>query len=228
MNKGFAIAIDGPVASGKGTIAPNLASELNGFFLDTGAMYRCVALYVLDNHIDPTNKEEIENAAKGLEIDFLQGQTFINNENVSDRIRTVEVSRLVSTVAGYLGVRAELIEKQRAIARKNMDLGKIVIVEGRDIATIVLPDAQFKLFLTASPQERAKRRQNQLAEQGIHQDYETVLHDVNERDRKDIDVNKSLVKEPSEHGYVIFDNSDLTQEQTLASVIGLLRDRKLV
>lgn len=227
MNKGFAIAIDGPVASGKGTLAPNLAKRLDGFFLDTGAMYRCVALYALENNIDSNDQEAIEEIAKEIEIVFSDGKTFINGEEVSDRIRSVEISRLVPIAAGYTGVRRELVEKQRNIAKTNLESGKIVVVEGRDIATIVLPDADFKLFLTASPQERARRRKAQLEEKGTDQDLESVLNDVNERDRKDIEINHVLVKDPLEHGYSILDNSKLSQEETLEEVLRLIKEKGL-
>ncbi len=227
MSKGFAIAIDGPVASGKGTIAPNLAKKLNGFFLDTGAMYRCVALYALENHIDPNNKEEVEKIAKEIDINFSQGQTFLNGRNVSSEIRTEEVSRVVPIAVRFEGVRSELIAKQRNFAKKSLDEGKIIIVEGRDIATIVLPDAQFKLYLTATPNDRAKRRYDQLVSRGEKIDLETVLKDVNERDRRDIEVNKTLVRNPQDFGYEILDNSGMTQEQTLESAIALLKKKGL-
>lgn len=227
MNKGFAIAIDGPVASGKGTLAPNLAKKLDGFFLDTGAMYRCVALYAQNNHIDPGEKEAIEKIAEEIDIDYSEGKTILNGRDVSSEIRTENISRAVPIVARFEGVRRELVAKQRKLAQRVLDSGKIVILEGRDIATIVLPDAQLKIYLTAKVEERAKRRRDQLADQGEMIDIETVLEDIRERDRKDIEINKTLVSNPEDFGYKILDNSDLTQEQTLEAVIEILKERKL-
>ncbi len=227
MNKGFAIAIDGPVASGKGTLAPYLAKELDGFYLDTGAMYRCVALYILENNIDPNDKDEVEKIVKDLAIDFRDGETFLNGEDVSEKIRTGEVSRVVPLAVGYEGVRRELIAKQREIARKNMEEGRTVVVEGRDIATIVLPDAKFKLYLTANVEERAKRRHLQMKALGEEVYFETVLEDVRQRDKRDIEVNKTLVSDPQGFGYEILDNSGYTQEETLNKAIEMLRQKGL-
>lgn len=227
MSKGFAIAIDGPVASGKGTLAPNLARKLKGFYLDTGAMYRCVALYTIQQGIDPLNRDVVEKLARELNIEFITGKTIMDGIDVSEKIRTSDVSRTASIVAGYSGVRQELIRKQKAIAQDTLAEGKIVILEGRDIATVVLPDAEFKLYLTASPENRAKRRQMQLAEQGESVAFETVLKDTNDRDKKDIE-NKSLVKNPKKHGYLILDNSSFTQEETMKTALDLLKDKKLI
>jgi len=228
MNNGFAIAIDGPVASGKGTLAPSLAKTLKGFYLDTGAMYRCVALYSIQQNIDPNNKNVIEKLCREIEIGFKEGKTFMDGKDVSEKIRTSDVSRISPVIAGFNGVREELIKKQKEITRQELEAGRIVVVEGRDIATIVLPDAEFKLYLTASVESRAKRRQMQLAGQGEKIDLEEVLHDTNERDKKDIEINKTLVKDPNEHGYEVLDNSGMTQEETLNSALDLLRKKGLI
>jgi len=228
MNKGFAIAIDGPVASGKGTLAPNLAKKLKGFYLDTGAMYRCVALYSIQQNIDPTNKNVIEKLSRELIIEFINGKTIMDGNDVSEKIRTSDVSKISPVIAGYSGVREALIKKQKEIAEKTLNDGKIVILEGRDIATIVLPGAKFKLYLTASSEARAKRRQMQLAEQGEKLDFDTVLKETIERDKRDIEVNKTLVKYPNKHGYEILDNSELTQDETLDSALGLLKERGVI
>lgn len=227
MKKGFAIAIDGPVASGKGTLAPNLAKKLKGFYLDTGAMYRCVALYVIQQGINPENRDVVEKLTRELDIEFIQGRTLMDGVDVSEKIRTSDVSRVASIVAGFGGVREELIKKQRNIAKKALKDGKVVILEGRDIATIVLPDAKFKLYLTASPEIRAKRRQKQLAESGEQAEFDSVLKDTNERDKKDIE-NKNLVNEPKKHGYVILDNSNFEKEETMSTALKLLKEHKLI
>lgn len=228
MNKGFAIAIDGPVASGKGTLAPNLAKKLNGFYLDTGAMYRCVALFTIQQNIDPKNSNVVEKLTRELDIEYVKGKTFMDGEDVSEKIRTSDVSRISSIVAGFSGVRQELIKKQKEIAEKILESGKIVILEGRDIATIVLPDAEFKLYLTATPEARAMRRKNQLADQGESVEFDIVLQDTNNRDKRDIEENKTLVKHPEKHGYVVLDNSEMSQEETLNASLKLLKDKKLI
>lgn len=228
MRKGFAIAIDGPVASGKGTLAPNLAKKLNGFYLDTGAMYRCVALFTIQQNIDPKNNNVVEKLSREIDIRYEKGRTYMDGVDVSEKIRTSDVSRIASSVAGFPGVRNELIRKQKEIAKNILEDGKIVILEGRDIATIVLPDAEFKLYLTASPEARAKRRKDQLAEQGESVEFEKVLKDTNERDKRDIEENKTLVKHPKKHGYVILDNSEMSQEQTLDAALELLKKRSLI
>jgi CMP/dCMP kinase len=195
--------------------------------LDTGAMYRCVALYVIQQNIDPFNKNVIEKLVKELNIEFIDGKTYMDGADVSEKIRTSDVSRIASVVAGYPGVRAELIRKQKDIAEEIMSNEKIIILEGRDIATIVLPNAEFKLYLTATPEIRARRRQSQLAQQGEKADLETVLNDTNERDNKDIE-NKTLVKNPKKHGYLIIDNSNFSQEQTMNTVLELLKNEGLI
>lgn len=227
MNKGFAIAIDGPVASGKGTLAPNLAKKLKGFYLDTGVMYRCVALYAIQQGIDPGSKDVIEKLARELTIEFVDGKTYMDGMDVSERIRTSDVSRAASIVARYAGVREQLIKKQREIAERMLKDDKIVILEGRDIATVVLPNAQFKLYLTAGLEARAGRRQAQLAQQGEKVELETVINDTSERDKSDIE-NRILAKNPKKHGYLMLDNSNFTQEQTLDSALKLLKERKLI
>ena len=227
MNKGFAIAIDGPVASGKGTLAPNLAKKLKGFYLDTGVMYRCVALYAIQQGIDPSSKDVIEKLARELSIEFIDGKTYMDGADVSERIRTSDVSRAASIVARYAGVREQLIRKQKEIAERMLKDQKIVILEGRDIATVVLPNAEFKLYLTAGLEARARRRQAQLAQQGEKVELEKVINDTSERDKSDIE-NKILVKSPRKHGYILIDNSEFTQEQTLDSALKLLKERKLI
>lgn len=221
MAKGFSIAIDGPVAAGKGTIAPILARRLDGVYLDTGAMYRCVTLYCLRNNINLDIPKQIEGVLPKIDIDMTRDRFFLNSEDVTDKIRTKEVDLGVSRVAGVAKVREVLILQQKKIADKNLSAGIAFVAEGRDIATKVIPGADFKFFLTADVKVRAIRRLKQKQEKNEYLDFDKVLEDVIKRDRQDIDVNKTLVKNPEEFGYIVLDNSDMTEEQT----VNLILDR---
>lgn len=221
MSKGFSIAIDGPVAAGKGTIAPILAKRLDGIYLDTGAMYRCVTLYCLRNNIDLDNPEQIERALAKIDIDMTRDRFFLNSEDVTDKVRTKEVDFGVSKVAGVAKVREVLILQQKKIADKNLNVGIAFVAEGRDIATKVIPNADLKIFLTADAKVRAIRRLKQKQEKNEHLDLDKVLEGVIKRDKQDIEVNKTLVKNPEEFGYIVLDNSDMNEEQT----VNLILDR---
>lgn len=221
MSKGFSIAIDGPVAAGKGTIAPILAKRLDGIYLDTGAMYRCVTLYCLRNNIDLDNPGQIENALAKIDIDMTRDRFFLNSEDVTDKVRTKEVDFGVSKVAGVAKVREVLILQQKKIADKNLNVGIAFVAEGRDIATKVIPNADLKIFLTADAKVRAIRRLKQKQEKNEHLDLDKVLEGVIKRDKQDIEVNKTLVKNPEEFGYIVLDNSDMNEEQT----VNLILDR---
>ncbi len=219
MSKGFSIAIDGPVAAGKGTIAPMLAKRLDGIYLDTGAMYRCVALYCLRNNINLDSSSQIENALSKIDIDITRDRFFLNSEDVTDKIRTKEVDFGVTKVAGVAKVREVLILQQKKIADKNLNAGIAFVAEGRDIATKVIPGADFKFFLTADVKVRAIRRLKQKQEKNEHLDFDRVLEGVIKRDKQDIEVNKTLVKNPEEFGYIVLDNSDMTEEQTVNFIL---------
>lgn len=223
MSKGFSIAIDGPVAAGKGTIAPILAKRLNGIYLDTGAMYRCVTLYCLRNNIDLDNPGQIENALAKIDIDMTRDRFFLNSEDVTDKVRTKEVDFGVSKVAGVAKVREVLILQQKKIADKNLNVGIAFVAEGRDIATKVIPNADLKIFLTADAKVRAIRRLKQKQEKNEHLDLDKVLEGVIRRDRQDIEVNKTLVKNPEEFGYIVLDNSDINEEQTINLILDKIK-----
>lgn len=224
MSKGFSIAIDGPVAAGKGTIAPILAKRLNGIYLDTGAMYRCVALYCLRNNIDLDNPEQIENALAKIDIDMTRDRFFLNSEDVTDKVRTKEIDFGVPKVAGVAKVREVLILLQKKIADKNLNAGIAFVAEGRDIATKVIPNADLKIFLTADATVRAIRRLKQKQEKNEHLYLEKVLEGVIRRDQQDMDVNKTLVKNPEKFGYIVLDNSDMTEEQTVNFILDRVKD----
>lgn len=223
MSKGFSIAIDGPVAAGKGTIAPRLAKRLDGIYLDTGAMYRCVTLYCLRNNINLDIPEQIENALSKIDIDITRDRFFLNAEDVTDKIRTKEVDQGVSKVAGVAKIREVLISQQKKIADKNLDAGIAFVAEGRDIATKVIPNADLKIFLTADARVRAIRRLKQKQGSGEHLDLEKVLEAVVKRDKQDVEVNRTLVKNPEEFGYIILDNSNMDEEQTINFILDKIK-----
>ncbi len=178
------IAIDGPSGAGKSTLAKMLAEKLGFVYIDTGAMYRTVALYCVKNSIDTSNFEAVVNALEKIDIDIKytkDGQNMLlNGVNVTGEIRTPEISKGASAVAVIKEVRSFLVEIQRNMAKKTD-----VIMDGRDIGTNVLPDAEIKIFLTASAKSRAMRRYKELVEKGIKTDFDTILDDMIKRDKND-------------------------------------------
>ena len=181
---GFVIAVDGPAGSGKGTITSRVAKRLGISIMDTGAMYRCVTVYFLRNGIELDDDAGVKDALTKIDIEMevIDGvqNFFLNGENVSKEIRTKEVDALVSQVSHVLPVRLAMVDLQRKLAR-----GKNIIMEGRDIGTNVFPDAECKIYLDATPEERARRRMKQNAEKGIEVSYEEVLANVKFRDEND-------------------------------------------
>ncbi len=180
----ISVAIDGPSGAGKSTIARRVAGELGFVYIDTGALYRSIGYYVLKQGKNPEKKEDVTGSLPGIQlelrhVDGIQ-RVFLNDEDVSDDIRTPAVSMAASQVSAVPEVRAFLLELQREMARKNN-----VIMDGRDIGTVVLPNASLKIFLTADPEDRARRRYEELLEKGETVTYEEVLRDVIQRDYND-------------------------------------------
>ncbi|MDD2215205.1 MAG: (d)CMP kinase [Eubacteriales bacterium] len=180
MEKVFQIAIDGPSGAGKSTIAKELAKALCIDYIDTGAMYRAVAYKMLQKRIDLSEKDAIKVMLKNTDINFSKGETVLDGKVISDQIRTPEISRLASTVSALTEVREKLVASQR-----DMGSTKSVIMDGRDIGTNVFPKAKYKFFLTASVEERARRRWQELKEKGQPMDLSQVVADIEERDRND-------------------------------------------
>ena len=183
--KTVSVAIDGPSGAGKSTIARAVAKRLGFTYIDTGAMYRTVALYALENGIDTKNKDgALETALPNITIDIAYQDgiqhIFLNGEDVSEQIRTPQVSMGASDVAAVPAVRLKLVEVQRALARRQN-----VIMDGRDIGTYVLPDAEIKIFLTAEAEDRARRRYEELLQKGSGVRFEDVLEDMKQRDKND-------------------------------------------
>ncbi|HHE55832.1 MAG TPA: (d)CMP kinase [Caldithrix abyssi] len=184
MPEKIRIAIDGPAASGKSTTARLLAKKLGYLYIDTGAMYRAATLSVLRAGIDIHDEQAVVEHVKKIKISLkiIDGvqRTFLNGENVSGLIRTPEINQVISVISSYPGVRQVLIEQQRQLAREGG-----VVMDGRDIGTVVLPDAELKVFLVASLEERARRRQLDLERQGIQMDLEEIKKEIARRDELD-------------------------------------------
>ncbi len=220
----FNIAVDGPAGAGKSTIARAIAKKLGFVYVDTGAMYRAMALYFLRRGIPPEDEEGIRAACSDVEITicYQEGsqRVILNGEDVSGLIRTEEVGNMASATSIYLPVREKLVELQQQLART-----ADVIMDGRDIGTCVLPDAQCKIYLTASPQVRAKRRYEELKEKGIACNLEEIEQDIIERDYRDIHREHSPLKQAEDADLV--DSSDMTPDQVVEAIIDAARKRGL-
>ncbi len=230
MHKGIIIAIDGPVAAGKGTIAPELSERLHGFYLYTGATYRCLALYCLENGVDFSDTKAIISQLPNVTIDLLDRKVMLNGREVTQEIKGIEVARNTPLVAAIPGVRKEMVRRQQEIGNMRREEGQTVLVEGRDIATVVFPDAELKVFLTATPEVRAQRRLEQHQIMGNSTvTFEDVLSDLQKRDKEDTErVADPLVKDPENHGYFIVDNTGMSESETVDIIIEELQKRKLI
>ena len=222
----LSIAMDGPVGAGKSTIADEVAKRLNILHLDTGAMYRAVGLAVLDAGVDLNDETAVTAlcARGGAQVDVayengLQ-KTIVNGTDVSTRIRTQEAGTGASRVSRYSGVRKMLVERQRAIAAQMP-----VLMDGRDIGTVVLKDAPVKIYLTATPEARATRRMNQLIEKGQEANFEEILREVNARDHQDMTREVDPLRQAEDA--VVVDSSDMTFEETVQAVIDIVEARNV-
>ena len=227
---GFSIAIDGPVGAGKGTISVLLAKRLNGFFLYTGGMYRAVALYCLQNNTDINDEASVVQGVSRISLDVFDGRIILNGRDVTEAIKKEEVGMDGSRVATYSTVRTILAQKQQEIVQRRMHEGKIVVGLGSDTATIVIPDAKLKIFLTARPEVRAMRRLKQI-QQRKNRDvsFDQIYNDLKKRDMQDRErAVDPLVSNPKRYGYFVLDNSDMTEKETVDVVLNELRRRKLL
>ena len=218
----FAVAIDGPAGAGKSSVAKAAAKELGFVYVDTGAIYRTIALYVLRKGVDPHDAAGVEALLPEIQVGMEytdQGQKMLlNGEDVTGLIRTPEVSMATSTCAAIPAVRAYLLQLQRDLAQKNN-----VLMDGRDIGTVVLPNAQLKVFLTASPEERARRRVAQLEEAGQPAEYEAILKDIQQRDYQDSHREAAPLK-PAEDS-VLLDTTGEDFQQSKDRLVALVRAR---
>ena len=216
------IAIDGPAGAGKSTISKFVASEMGFLYIDTGAMYRAIGYKVLKNNISLDEKEKIDELAKNSEIEIKitdQGQgIFLDGKDVTDKIRTPEVSMAASTVSAIGGVRKTLVQLQRKIAGSNN-----VIMDGRDIGTVVLPDAEIKIFLTATAEDRAMRRYLELKEKGLDVNYQEVLDDMQKRDYQDTHRAESPLRAAEDA--TVIDTSGQTLGESVQLIVDFIKSR---
>jgi cytidylate kinase len=227
--KTFAIAIDGPLACGKGTLARRLANDLNAFYLYTGGMYRSVALYCLENGYNLQDGQAVIAVLPKIAITFQEEKVLLDGRDVTERISSPDVANGASVIAVLPTFREAMVAKQQELAREAMSMGKIVVAEGRDTGTKIFPDSPFKLYLTASEKIRAERRHSQYLKQGKTITFEEVLQETRERDKRDMErAADPLPGNPRELGYFILDNSHLSEEKTLQAVHEELQKRKLV
>ncbi|MBR0474799.1 MAG: (d)CMP kinase [Erysipelotrichaceae bacterium] len=213
------IAIDGPSASGKSTIAKQLCKKLDYKHLDTGAMYRCVALKVVKTGIDYNDEAALKELLKGIKIDFSSdGKVFLDGEDVSSAIRTDEISMMASNVSTKLTVRKHLVKMQQKIAKN-----KGYIMDGRDIGTVVLPDAEVKIFMTASAETRAKRRYLENQERGIKSNLRALTQEIIERDYQDSHRKHSPLKKAEDA--IEIDTSEMTIVQVVDEIMQIVEEK---
>lgn len=211
----FIVAIDGPAGSGKGTVAKKIAEKMNLINIDTGAMFRCVALLMIENNLKIDDFKGIEKVLENIEIKFeTNGKILLNNRDVTKRIRETDVNELVSPISTIKIIREKLLDLQRKFGEKNN-----VVMEGRDIGTVVFPNANVKIYLDATPEERAKRRLKQNEEKGIKESYEEVLKNIIDRDKRDSTREIAPLKKAEDAIYI--DSSNLTIEEVVNKIVSL-------
>jgi len=223
--KTLKIAIDGPSGAGKSSLAKGIAAKIGLIYVDTGALYRTVGLHVKRKGVDASDKQGIIACLEGLDVDMknINGEqhVYLLGEDVSGLIRTPEIAHYASSVSAIPEVRSFLFSLQRNIAEKNS-----VIMDGRDIGTVILPDADLKVFLTASPEARAKRRYLELTEKGIATSIEELIAQQKERDARDSSRDVAPLM-PAEDA-VLLDNSEISLEETINEVLRFAREKKLI
>lgn len=221
--KHFNIAIDGPAGAGKSTIAKKIARQLDFIYVDTGAMYRAMALYFLRNHINAEDHTGIEDASRKVDvtIQYKDGEQLVllNGENVNGLIRNEEVGNMASATSVNRAVRLKLVELQQNLAAKEN-----VVMDGRDIGTYVLPNADLKIYLTASTQVRAKRRWTELKEKGISSDITNIELDIKERDHRDMTREFAPLRQAEDAIYL--DSSEMTIDEVVEKIISLYQNKR--
>lgn len=215
------IAIDGPGGAGKSTISKAVAAKLGIVYVDTGALYRTVGYYVRKKELDPHDRDAVGAILPeiSIEVAYVDGaqHVFLNGEDLGDKIRTPEMSMYASAVSAIPSVRAFLLETQKEIARKNS-----VIMDGRDIGTVILPNADVKIYLTASAECRAKRRYDELVAKGQDVRFEDVLREMNERDTQD--STREIAPAQAAEDAILLDNTGLNLEESVDAIIALVRE----
>lgn len=217
----ISVAIDGPAGAGKSTIAKGAAKKLGYIYVDTGALYRATGLKFSRLGYDTKLNCDVDEILKSTKVDirFVEGEqrVFLDGEDVSDEIRTPSASMMASAVSAHPSVRAFLLDMQRELARDNN-----VLMDGRDIGTVVLPNATVKIFLTASAEIRAKRRYNELIEKGQKVEFDEVLSDIEKRDYNDMHREIAPLKQADDA--VLADTSDCTLDESIAKIIKIIKE----
>ena len=215
----MSIAIDGPAGAGKSTIAKKVAKELGYIYVDTGALYRTVALFMIQNKININDENEVNKALDRIDIsmkyeDGIQN-IYLNKENVNSLIRTIEVSKIASKTSTYKKVREKLLFLQKDIAKKNK-----VVMDGRDIGTVILPNADLKIFLTASAKVRGERRYKEIIERDERADLQSIIEDIEKRDEQD--KNRAISPLRKANDAIEIDSSYMTIDEVTKKIISLL------
>lgn len=217
-----AVAIDGPAGAGKSTMARKLAAELGYIYVDTGALYRAIGYFTLLKGVDVRDEPAVVGLLAGMKVDLrfidTEQRVFLNDIDVTSKIRTEAVSMAASAVSALPAVRAFLLEQQRELARNNN-----VVMDGRDIGTVVLPEADVKIFLTASPEDRARRRYEELIKKGISADYDAVLADLISRDYDDSHREVAPLK-PAEDA-ILVDTTGNTVQKSVEILTGIVKEK---
>lgn len=215
----MSIAIDGPAGAGKSTIAKKVAKELGYIYVDTGALYRTVALFMIQNKININDENEVNKALDRIDIsmkyeDGIQN-IYLNKENVNSLIRTIEVSKIASKTSTYKKVREKLLFLKKDIAKKNK-----VVMDGRDIGTVILPNADLKIFLTASAKVRGERRYKEIIERDERADLQSIIEDIEKRDEQD--KNRAISPLRKANDAIEIDSSYMTIDEVTKKIISLL------
>lgn len=218
----YSVALDGPGGAGKSTIARKVAALKGILYVDTGAMYRAVALYMLENGVDINDEKSVCAALENVQVDlaYQDGaqRVLLCGEDVSEAIRQSRVSMAASVTSAYKCVRAFLLDAQRDVAARQS-----VVMDGRDIGTVVLPSAQVKIFLTADSRVRARRRYKELTEKGVQTDFDSVLADIEKRDWQDIHRRQSPLKQAEDA--VLVDTSEMDFDRAVRAVLTVIENK---
>lgn len=220
---GFNIAIDGPAGAGKSTIARRTAQELSFIYVDTGALYRALAVFLVDEGVSPEDTEKVKETVKSVKVSIAyengEQQVLVNGKNVTDRLRAESVGNMASTISAIPAVRAALLDLQRDLAKAHD-----VLMDGRDIGTNVLPDAELKIYLTASVETRAERRYRDLQEKGVEKALSEIRKEIEERDHRDMTRTIAPLKQAEDAVYL--DTSHMNIDEVVEAIRKLYRERK--
>lgn len=218
----FVVAIDGPAGSGKGTITKAVAEKMDLVNIDTGAMYRCVALDMIEKGISIEEEDKIERLLNEIKIELINKneslEILLNGKNVTKQIRTPEVTKFVSPVSTVKCIREKMTKLQR-----NFGKSQNIIMEGRDIGTTIFPNANVKIYLDATPEERARRRVKQNIENGIESNYEEILEAIKMRDKRDSTREISPLKKADDAIYI--DSSEMTIDEVVEKIVNIIKER---